>query len=267
MKLKKLFVYIFILVFLSACAYQSSTAGGSIGVERKQLMLLSSAQMNSESAKIYSQVINDANKKNVLNADKIQLSKLRTIATRLIEQTKVFRADAPSWRWEVNLINSKELNAWCMPGGKIVFYSGIINNLQLNDDEIAAIMGHEMAHALREHSRERSSQSMITNTTIQIASTLLGFGQAATSLASQAANIAITLPNSRANEEEADRMGVELSARAGYDPRAAITLWEKMKRASQGAPPEFLSTHPSHDSRIADLNEHVNKVMHLYKKS
>lgn len=265
MSAKKFFIFIFIALFLSACAYQSSTMGGSVGVERRQLLLLSSAQMNSESEKIYSQVIADAKKKNILNTDKVQLSKLRTISAKLIEQTKVFRSDAPAWQWETNLINSKELNAWCMPGGKIVFYSGIIDKLELNDDEIAAIMGHEMAHALREHSRERSSQSMITNTTLQIAGALLGFTQATNSLASQAANIAITLPNSRSNEEEADRMGVELAARAGYNPRAAITLWEKMKKASQGAPPEFLSTHPSHESRIEDLKEYSEKVFYLYK--
>ncbi len=150
---------------------------------------------------------------------------------------------------------------------QIVFYSGIIDTLKLTDDEIAAIMGHEMAHALREHSRERSSQALITNTTLEIASPLFGFGTLGNTVASNAANVAIALPNSRANEEEADRMGVELSARAGYDPRAAITVWEKMKKVSESSTLEFLSTHPSHDSRIEYLKIYSQKVMPLYRKN
>lgn len=262
-----LVVYIFILTLFSACAYQSSTGTGSVGVERKQLLLLSSEQMEKESLNAYTQIKNDAKKKNLLNVDVVQLAKLRTIAQKLIKESVIFRADAPSWDWEVNLINSKELNAWCMPGGKIVFYSGIIDTLKLTDDEIAAIMGHEMAHALREHSRERSSQALITNTTLEIASQLFGFGTLGNTVASNAANVAIALPNSRANEEEADRMGVELSARAGYDPRAAITVWEKMKKVSESSTLEFLSTHPSHDSRIEDLKIYSQKVMPLYRKN
>jgi Zn-dependent protease with chaperone function len=222
--------------------------------------------MEKESLNAYTQIKNDANKKNILNTDTKQLSRLRVIAQKLIKESSIFRVDALNWNWEVNLIESKELNAWCMPGGKIVFYSGIIDTLKLNDDEIAAIMGHEMAHALREHSRERSSQAMITNTTLKIASQLFGFGTVGDTLASNAANVAITLPNSRANEEEADLMGVELAARAGYDPRAAISVWEKMKKISKNSNLEFLSTHPSHESRIEDLKKESQKVLYLYKQ-
>jgi predicted Zn-dependent protease len=166
----------------------------------------------------------------------------------------------------VNLIESKELNAWCMPGGKIAFYTGIIERLKLGDDEIAAIMGHEIAHALREHGRERASQAMAQGLALSIIGAVAGVSQGGMDLTQLVLNVTLNLPNSREHETEADRIGVELAARAGYDPRAAVTVWEKMSQASEGQPPEILSTHPAPATRIADLKVYAARVMPLYEQ-
>lgn len=179
----------------------------------------------------------------------------------------MFRPDAAQWNWEVNLIKSDELNANCGPGGKIIFYSGIIEQLNLSDDEIAAVMGHEIAHALREHGRESMSKAYGVEIAKQGAGALLGLGQDSMQLADTVVNYSLTLPNSRSNENEADLIGLELAARAGYNPNAAITLWQKMGQASQNSPPEFMSTHPASSSRIASLEAAIPKVMPLYQQA
>jgi Zn-dependent protease with chaperone function len=255
-------------LILTGCAYSSTTQKGSVGVDRKQFLLVSSQEMKQSAEKAYREVIQKAKKEGKLNQNKKDTQRIKTIAKKLIAQTPVFRADAINWKWEANLITSKELNAWCMAGGKIAFYTGIIEKLNLNDAEIAAIMGHEMAHALREHSRERASQAMVSNGLLTLSAAYFKLGRQTTSMASQATNVALILPNSRAHESEADYMGVELAARAGYDPRAAINVWEKMKKISNGKEPsEFLSTHPSHDTRIEELTSYANVVMPLYKQT
>lgn len=165
------------------------------------------------------------------------------------------------------MLTSKELNAWCMAGGKIAIYTGLIEQLKLTDNEIAAVMGHEIAHALREHARERISKSVVTGIGVSVAGALLGVGEAGQSLMGQVAKVTFELPNSRLHETEADRIGVELAARAGFDPRAAVTLWDKMAGQSNGAPPEWLLTHPSHTSRQRDLNEYAQRVMPLYRQA
>jgi predicted Zn-dependent protease len=185
----------------------------------------------------------------------------------------VFRKDALDWKWEVNVLTSPEINAWCMPGGKIAVYTGIIEKLQITDDELAAVMGHEIAHALREHGRERASQQMAAGVGAGLAGVvadifLPGSGQLATQGAGLGTQLGVLLPYSRTHETEADRMGVELAARAGYDPRAAITLWQKMgKLSGGGAPPQLLSTHPSNEARVKDLTEFSQKVMPLYEQA
>ena len=192
----------------------------------------------------------EAQKKGQLNRDAGQLQRVRAVASRLIPQTGAFRADAPSWHWEVNVITSKDVNAWCMPGGKIAFYTGLIEKLQATDEEIAAVMGHEIAHALREHGRERASQAMAQGIGISVVGALLRLPGGAQDLTQTVLDVTFNLPNSRTDEMEADRIGVELAARSGYDPRAAVTLWEKMSKIGGSQPPQFLSTHPSHASRI-----------------
>ena len=177
----------------------------------------------------------------------------------------MFRNDAPGWAWEVNVINSGEVNAWCMPGGKIAVYSGLIQKLNATDDEIAAVMGHEIAHALREHARERASQQMNASVAATGLGIALGGGQGTMDLAGLVTNLTYNLPNSRLHETEADRIGVELSARAGFDPRAAVSLWQKMQKVAGGSGPQWLSTHPSSDTRIRDLTDYAARVMPLFE--
>ena len=245
---------------------QSTTTGGTVGADRKQFLLVSSDQLNQMAAKAYNQLQAESAKKGTLNTDTALTKRVRTIATRITPHTSVFRADAPAWKWEVNTITSKELNAFCMPGGKIMFYSGLIQNLKLTDDEIAVVMGHEIAHALREHSREQVSQAMAAQATIGIGASLLGLGDLTANLANTAYEALIATRFSRSDESEADRIGLELSARAGYDPRAGITLWKKMLAGNDGGrPPEFLSTHPAETRRIQQIESLLPTVMPLYE--
>ena len=254
---------------LAGCQAVNTTSGGAVGVERKQYMfsMLSAEQVNQMYAQSYQQTLSEASSKGVLDETSANAKRLQTIAGRLIPQAPRFRPDAANWQWEVNLIKSPELNANCGPGGKIIFYSGIIEKLKLTDDEIAAIMGHEMAHALREHGREAMSKAYGIELTKQGAGALLGLGADTMALADAAVQYGMTLPNSRGNENEADLIGLELAARGGYNPNAAVSLWQKMAAASEGAPPEFMSTHPSSSSRIASLQAAIPKVMPLYEQA
>ena len=251
-------------VVLVGCA--STTAGGTVGAERKQLLLISSAQLEQMAAQSYAQLQAAATKQRALNTDPALTGRVRAIAARIEPHTAVFRRDAPGWKWEVNVINSSELNAFCMPGGKIAFYSGLIKQLDLSDQEIAIVMGHEISHALREHSREQVSQAIAAQATIDIGAALLGVGGGSAQLASTAYQALIATKFSRVDENEADRIGLELSARAGYDPRAGVTLWQKMIKANQGGrPPEFLSTHPAESNRIQQIESLLPAVMPLYE--
>jgi predicted Zn-dependent protease len=264
----KLIAFLLVTVALGTTAgCESTTSGGAVGAERKQLLLVSSAELDQMAAKAYTQLQADSMKKGTLNTDAALTNRVRAIASRITPQTRAFRADAPGWKWEVNTITSDELNAFCMPGGKIMFYSGLIKRLSLSDAEIAVVMGHEIAHALREHSREQVSQAMAAQATIGIGAALLGLGDTAASLANTGYEALIATTFSRTDESEADRIGLELSARAGYDPRAGVTLWQKMLKASQGGsrPPEFLSTHPAEASRIQQIESLLPTVMPLYQ--
>jgi predicted Zn-dependent protease len=250
---------------LAACQTVQTTQSGAVGVERKQTMMLSSAEVNRGAEQAYLQTTQEAAKKGALNRNPAEVQRVRAIANRLIPATGAFRADAPKWKWEVNVISSSEINAWCMPGGKIAVYTGLLEKLRVTDDELAAVMGHEIAHALREHGRERASQQAAQNVVVGIGAAILGVGDAGASLANVVADVTFGLPYSREFEREADRIGVELAARAGYDPRAAVTLWQKMAQTGNGAPPQFLSTHPSDQSRIEDLRTYSARVMPLYE--
>jgi len=250
---------------LAGCQTVQTTQPGAVGIDRKQSMMLSSKEVNDSAASAYQQVLAGASKKDLVNQDAVLLERVRRVSQRLIPQTGVFRADAPGWAWEVNLISAKELNAWCMPGGKIAFYTGLIEKLKLTDDEIAAVMGHEIAHALREHGRERASQAMAQGIALSILGAVTGVSRGGMDLTQTVLNVTLNLPNSREHETEADRIGVELAARAGYDPSAAVHVWEKMAQASGGQPPEILSTHPAPATRIADLRVYAARVMPLYE--
>ncbi len=245
----------------------TTTKPGAVGVERQQMLIVSSADVDQAAALSYRKITTEASRKHLLNRNPQQVARVREIARRLIAQTGTFRPDALRWKWEVNVISSKELNAWCMPGGKIAVYTGLIEKLQLTDAELAAVMGHEIAHALREHGRERVSEQYATAAALGIAGALLGAPAGSMDLAAIVADITIAKPNSRTHETEADRIGVELAARAGYDPHAAVTVWEKMARQGGSEPPEILSTHPSSASRIADLKVYAARVEPLYEQA
>ena len=198
--------------------------------------------------------------------DNAQLVRLRAIAERIIPYSVEWNDRARQWKWEVNLFGGKQVNAFCMPGGKIAFFYGLLDQLQLSDDEVAMVMGHEIAHALREHARERMGKTAATRGAIEIGSALLGLGNGGRYLADMGGQL-VTLKFGRDDETEADLVGLELAARAGYDPRAAVTLWQKMAAASKGAPPEWLSTHPSGDSRVKDIEASLPRVMPLYERA
>jgi predicted Zn-dependent protease len=252
---------------LCACETVQTTQGGAVGVERRQSMspLVSSAQMDSSAADAYAQVLSEARKKNQLNQDPSQVARVRAIANRLIPSTAAFRSDAPGWKWEVNVITSQEVNAWCMPGGKIAVYTGLITSLKITDEELAAVMGHEIGHALREHGRERASEQMTEQLGATVLGAALGLGDLGAQLTQTVLNVTLTLPHSRTQETEADRIGVELAARSGYDPRAAVSLWQKMGNLGGGKPPEWLSTHPSDQTRTRDVQSYAERVMPLYE--
>lgn len=262
---KALVVCIAAVVGLTACKQVNTTSSGAIGINRKQYMMVSAQETDQMAATSYRQTLQEATNARTLNTDKRLTTRVRNIANRLIPQVATFRQDALKWQWEVNVMQSDELNAYCMSGGKIMFYSGIITRLKLTDDEIAAVMGHEISHALREHSRERLSQAYGSSMALNILGKAAKLDTGSQDLLEKAFTVAYTLPHSRDHETEADLMGVELAARAGYDPRAAVSLWQKMGSAGGGKPAEILSTHPSDQTRIKTLNNAMPKVVPIYE--
>ena len=259
-------------LFVSALLIQggcsTTTSGGAVGGERKQLLLVSSQQLDQMAAQSYAKLKTDAIAQGTLNQDRSLLKRVNAIAARLEPQTGVFRNDAPGWNWEVNVISSTQINAFCMPGGKIMVYTGLAQQLALSDDELAVVIGHEMSHALREHSREQVSQAIAAQAAIDIGSSLFGLGQGSVDAASAGYQALVATRFSRTDEDEADRMGLELMARAGYDPRSGVTLWQKMINADSGSqPPAFLSSHPTDSSRIQTIQSLLPTVMPLYESA
>jgi predicted Zn-dependent protease len=252
---------------VAGCQSVETTQPGVVGVDRDQRMMVSAQEMEAGAAKAYAQMMGEAQKKGALDRDPAQVQRVQAIVKRLIPQTVHFRPDAAKWAWEAHVVSVNEVNAWCMPGGKMAIYTGLIEKLKATDEEIAAVMGHEIAHALREHSRERASREVGTSMAVGVVGALLGLGDLGQNLAGLAADVTLNKPNSRTQETEADRIGVELAARAGYDPRAAISLWEKMAKAGGGGPPQWLSTHPSNETRLKDLRVYAERVMSLYQAS
>ena len=268
---KHFFLSILILVIFIGCT--STTKKSDSDVDRIQLMILPEYMAMDMSQSGYTEILDNAKKDGILNTNSLEVERVRNISYNLISQTYIFRDDAQEWNWEINVIDSELINAFCMPGGKIVVYSGLINKLDATDDELAAVIGHEIAHALREHGRERMSSALVQQVGI------LGFAiflsnQDGSFLSKQAilqgvalgTTLFFALPNSREQEREADDMGLELTALAGYNPMAAVSLWRKMDAQSDSQPPEFLSTHPSNENRIEDLQIEAKKYEKLYKE-
>jgi predicted Zn-dependent protease len=252
---------------LVGCETVQTTQAGAVGVDRKQRMLVSEQQVEQGAVEAYNQEKSKAQTDGKLNSDAALTARVRNVSQRLIPGTATFRPDAPSWKWEINTLTTKELNAYCMPGGKIMVYSGLVEQLNLTDAEMAAVIGHEMAHALREHSRERISRATAQQLALAGVAVLTGAGSGAVDMANTVASVTFQLPHSREQESEADTIGLELMARAGYDPNAAVSVWKKMMSAEQGGTPQFLSTHPSPKTRIQDLQALVPRVMPLYQRS
>jgi predicted Zn-dependent protease len=238
-----------------------------VGKESKFTKLVPAEQVEQAAAQQYAQMLRQAAQQRALAPDSHpQLQRLRYIAQRLIPAAETWNPRAKQWRWEVNLLGSKDLNAFCMPGGKIAFFYGILAQLQLSDDEVAMIMGHEMAHALREHARERMGKTAATRIGASLASALLGLGNTGDALLNMGGQL-LTLKFSREDETEADIVGLDIAARAGYDPGAGVTLWQKMMAANKGAPPQFLSTHPAGETRIREIQAKLPKVQPIYAQA
>jgi predicted Zn-dependent protease len=241
--------------------------GVDVGPRSSFTKLVSAEQIEQAAAQEYRQLQQQATQKNALaGPNHPQVVRLRAIAQRLIPYTYEWNERARQWKWEINVIGSSQINAFCMPGGKIAFYYGILDQLKLTDDEVAMVMGHEMTHALREHARERIGKNMATRGAIELGAALFGLGDVARGVAGIGGQL-LTLSFGREDESEADLVGLELAARAGSDPHAGVTLWNKMGAASKGAPPPFLSTHPSGPTRIRDIERALPQVDPLYARA
>ncbi len=247
------------------CETVSTTKAGAVGVDRKQQMLVPPETIEQGAAEAYEAELKQAREKGTLNTDKAQLARVTAIAKRIVAVTPTFRPDAANWNWQFNVQKTKELNAYCMPGGRIMVYSGLIDSLDLTDAELATVIGHEIAHALREHTRERVSRAYAQQLVLSGAAAVAGVSEGTASIANMVAEVTFQLPFSRDQESEADTIGLELMARAGYDPRAAIVLWNKMNSAAgSGGTPEFLSTHPAPEDRIKRIEKNLPRVLPLY---
>ncbi len=266
--MKKIIAVLFTGLALQLSGCVTTTNDSVAGVNRSQFLIMPAATVDKISAQAYSETLTKAKQKSALNVDKAMFNRVNSISKRLIAQVGVFRPDAAKWNWEVNVEKNDQLNAYCMPGGKIMVFSGLVEKIKATDDELAAVIGHEIAHALREHGRERMSQAYVQQFGLQALAAVVtkgAVGSAAVKGAGLGSQLFFALPNGREQERESDRIGLELAARAGFNPDAAVTLWQKMGAQSKSAPPEFLSTHPANANRIADLKALSPKVKPLYE--
>jgi len=259
---------LFTAALLTGAAWPSWARDGvEITRNSRFTQLVPADTVEKEAAAQYAQLQRQAAEKRALvPSGDPQVQRLRAIAQRLVPHTYEWNERARNWKWEVNVIASSQLNAFCMPGGKIAFYMGILQELQLSDDEVAMVMGHEMAHALREHAREQMGKQYATRGAIELGAALFGLGNTGRTVAGLGGQL-LTLKFGREDESEADLVGMDLAARAGYDPHAGVTLWQKMASANKGAPPQWLSTHPSGPTRIKDIEANLPKVEPVYERA
>ena len=246
--------------------------GVEVGEQSRLAKLVPAEDLEKSALQQYRQMLQQAASKNALGPDNHpQVERLRMIAQRIIPYSYEWNPRARQWQWEVNLIGSNQINAFCMPGGKIAFYFGILKQLELTDDEVAMVMGHEIAHALREHARERMGKSTLTQGVARVGGAVLagvlGISPQLTDMVAREGANLLTLKFSREDETEADLVGMELAARAGYNPKAGVTLWQKMSAANKNAPPQWMSTHPSGETRIKEIEANLPKVLPLYERA
>lgn len=258
-KAKFILPVLLVLPVLAGCATNPVTG-------RSQLMLVSGQEAVTSSYQAYSAMTASLQQQSKINRDAAKLARIRAITGRLIPQAFAWRSDAARWKWEVNVIDSPEVNAFCMAGGKMAIYSGFFDKMNPSDDELAQVMAHEIAHALSDHTREKMSMAMASDLGVQLIAAGAQTSAGQTQMAHALALYVIQMPNSRVAESEADRIGIELAARAGFNPDAAISLWQKMSRLGDGTP-EWLSTHPSHQSRIAELSRLAPQMEPLYREA
>ena len=237
---------------------------------RRQLMLVSEQQAIAASKTAYLATMKEFADAGKLEVDPAVQQRVQRITDRLIAQAVVMRPETRDWEWRIKVVNEAEtVNAWCMAGGKMAIYTGLIDKLDASDDEIAQVMGHEIAHALANHTAERMSVAMATSIGLAAVAVATDDRRRGATLAGAAlaAKLAIELPNSRTSEAEADRIGIELAARAGYDPRAAVSLWQKMAKVGGGGVPQFLSTHPAPQNRERELRALIPQMMPYYEQA
>jgi len=253
----------------AAAGLTSATAQAQVDVGQASALrtLVPAEQLEGAAHQQYGEMLEQARAQGALAPDSHpQLQSLRAIARRLIPYAAPWNPRSSDWQWEVNLIGSSQLNAFCMPGGKICFYTGILDKLKLSQDEAAMIMGHEMAHALREHARERLAKTQATSMGLSLGARLLGLGELG-NVAADLGTQLLALKYSRDDETEADLVGLELGARGAYNPQASVSLWRKMMASNGNGGPAFLSTHPSGPNRIQELQDNLPKVQRLYERA
>lgn len=251
-------------LLLSACVSNPITG-------RSQAMVVSDEQAAFESSQSYTQLIGEAGKNKTLDDDPAQLARVKAITDPLVREAIALRPNTGAWNWEVHVLKSDEVNAWCMAGGKMAIYTGLLSKLNASDDEIAAVMGHEISHALLSHQAEKLSRTRMQQVGVSagvLAGTLFGVNLSGLApIANSVADVGLQLPNSREAETEADTVGLKLAAKAGYNPEAAVTLWSKMLQVEGASVPEWLSTHPDTRSRLAHVREEAQKLMPVYEEA
>ena len=256
-----------VLALPGAAAWAQPREGVQVGPRSNFESLIPAGEIEAQAARGYHEMLAQARRDNLLALPvHPQLIRLVAISRRLRPFAGMWNERAVGWQWEVNLIGSPQINAFCMPGGKIAFYWGILTKLKLSDDEVAMVMGHEMTHALREHGRAQLGKEVATQAGIGLLAGLFGWGNTGRQVAGMGGRL-LSLKYSRDDETEADLIGLELAARAGYDPQSALSLWRKMEAASKGAPPAFLSDHPSNPDRLAVIAANIPRVQGLYDRA
>ncbi len=255
--IQRLLVLLLVSSFLAGCA--TSPTG------RRQLMLVSEESSIVSSKQAYISTVTELDKAGKIEEDWAVNNRVKTITGRLITEAIKMRPDTANWEWSVVVIDDpKMVNAWCMAGGRMAVYTGLLEQIQPSDDELAQVMGHEISHALAKHTAEKMSVQMAAAVGVAVVGIASDNTGVALTGAALTAMLAVTLPNSRAAEKEADQIGIELAAKAGYDPAAAATLWQKMGAASKSSTPQFMSTHPAPDNRQEKLAKLAPKMMQFY---